>query len=215
MIDKKSPPEMEQSKSSKIFFIIFGLLIIGSVFVTYYRTVIAKNYLIEAQTDCDPYAQKCFVWECDPASDVDGEKCTGDPEKDIWYYNLVERNASRIPLCDPADENCKALVCGDNEPDCQYIFCDDQTKVAQEVECSDPVEYTKENPPEEESSSDEATCEEGDTECEANSAADSSAEEDQCAPDDTECQNAADQTDATSPDTSQANTAPTDASPAK
>ena len=154
-------------KKSKIFFIIFGLLIIGSVFATYYRTVIAKNYPVEAQKDCDPETQKCFIGQCDPASTVEGEACTGDAEKDTWYYNLVERNASRVPLCDPADENCKALECGDNEPNCKYIYCDDQTKIAQEVECSDPVKYLKENPPKDEAVTDESVgdCASDDTEC--------------------------------------------------
>ncbi len=184
MIDEK------QARSSKIFFIIFGLIIAGSVFATFYRTVIAKNYAIEAQTDCDPYTQKCFIWECDPASNVEGEKCTGDAQKDTWYYRLIERNASRIPLCDPTDKNCKALECADNEPDCKYIYCDGETKVAQKVECSDPVEYTKENPPKEESDSttEEVTCEEGDAQCEAEKAAAPSSKESQCAPDDTQCQ---------------------------
>jgi hypothetical protein len=172
-------------KKSKIFFIILGLLITGSILTTYYRTMISKNYITEAQADCDPYAQKCFIWECDPQSNVEGEKCTGDPEKDIWYYSLVERNSSKIPLCDPNDENCKALECSENETDCSYIYCDDETKIAQEAQCSDPVEYTKNNPPEEEDvSSDDATCEEGDTECEA------TITNEECAPDDTECQSA-------------------------
>ena len=172
-------------KKSKIFFIILGLLIIGSVFATYYRTVIAKNYIIEAQTDCDPYAQKCFVWECDPASTVEGEACTGDAEKDISYYSLIERNASRIPLCDSNDENCKALECGDNEPDCQYIFCDEKTKVTQGVECNDPVEYTKENPPVDETATD-------------------GTDAGTCAPDDAECQNSTNQPEATPADVSPA-----------
>lgn len=172
-------------KKSKVFFIILGLLIIGSVFATYYRTVITKNYLVEAQTDCDPYTKKCFIWQCDPASAVDGEKCTGDAEKDIWYYNLVERNASRVPLCDPKDENCKALICDDNEPDCQYIFCDEKTKVAQEVECSDPVEYTKENPPKDETTTD-------------------GSDQGICAPDNTECQNSASQDSTTQADANSA-----------
>ena len=159
-------------KKSKIFFIIFGLLIVGSVFATYYRTVIAKNYIIEAQTDCDPYTQKCFIWQCDPSSNVDGEKCIGDAEKDTWYYNLVERNASRIPFCDPKDENCDTLKCSVNEPDCQYIFCDEKTKVAQKVECSDPVEYAKENPPVDETATDGS--------------------DQECAPDDAECADAPD-----------------------
>lgn len=192
-IDRKSPPKADQPRAEKIFFIILGLLIAGSVFTAYYRTVIAKDYLIEAQTDCDPYTQKCFVWECDPASEVDGERCTGDTEKDSWYYSLVERNASRIPLCDPKDENCKALICDDNEPDCSYVYCNDETKVVQEVDCSDPVEYTKENPPEDESdsSADEVTCEEGDTICEAQNAESAPADDAKCAPDDAQCQSGA------------------------
>jgi hypothetical protein len=199
--DKKSIPETNRPRAEKIFFIILGLLIFGSVTVTYYRIMIQKNYIIEAQADCDPYVQKCFVWQCDPASDVDGEKCTGDAEADIWYYELVERNASKIPLCDPNDENCKALECEDGELECQYIFCDDKTKLAQEVECSDPVEYAKNNPPEEEedegeeddASSEEATCPEGDSSCEAGAA-------DECEPDDVECQAGVGQDDATSAD---------------
>jgi hypothetical protein len=151
-------------KKSKVLLIVFGLLIILMVGATYWRIMIKKDYIVEAQTDCDPYVKKCFVWECDPESTVEGEACTGDAEKDIWYYNIVKRNAGRIPLCDPAtDENCTALVCGENEPECEQIFCDDKTKVEQGVECNDPVKYTEENPIEEES----VECEEGDMECEA------------------------------------------------
>jgi hypothetical protein len=174
-------PEAPQSRADKTFFIIFGLLLFGSIFFTYYRIMIQKNYVVEAQVDCDPYAQKCFVWECDPASTVPGESCTGDPEEDSWYYNLAKRNAANIPLCDPEkDENCTPMVCDPSrEKDCEEVYCDAVTKVEQEVECSDPVEYTKENPPEEETSDEEAVaCEEGDSECEAESAEDASGEED-------------------------------------
>jgi len=133
-------------KKSKIFFIIFGLLIAGSVAVTYWRIMIKKDYIIEAQADCDPTVEQCFVWECDPESDVEGEKCTGNADEDIWYYEIVRRNASRIPLCDPADENCEALVCGENELECEYIFCTEENKEEQGVECNDPVAYALENP---------------------------------------------------------------------
>ena len=197
--DKKSLPEASQPRAEKIFFIILGLLIFGSVTATYYRIMIQKNYIIEAQADCNPYVQKCFVWQCDPTSDVDGEKCTGDAEADVWYYELVERNASKIPLCNPDDENCKALECEDGELDCQYIFCDDKTKLAQEAECSDPTEYAKNNPPEEEgeeddTSSDEAImCAEGDSSCEAGVTT-------ECEPDDMECQAGVGQDDMTQAD---------------
>ncbi len=152
-------------KKSKIFFIIFGLLIAVMIGATYWRIMVKKDYVVEAQTDCDPYVEQCFLWECDPESDVDGEKCTGDPEEDSWYFQVIKRNASRIPLCDSAtDENCEALVCGENEPECEYEFCTEENMEDQYASaCNDPMKYTEENPVEEES----IECEEGDTECES------------------------------------------------
>jgi len=147
-------------KKNKIFFIVFFLLIIGSIGATYYRTMIKKDYIVSAQTDCDPYTEKCFIWECDPASTVEGEACTGDPESDVWYYQILERKAYNVPLCDPNDENCEALVCPEGEKDCSVTFCNDENKVEQGVECNDPVQYTIDNPEEE-----ETECEEGDEEC--------------------------------------------------
>ncbi len=139
-------------KKSKILFLIIGLLIVASVAVTYWRIMVKKDYIIEAQTDCDPYTDKCFIWECDPESDVEGEACTGDPDTDTWYFQVVKRNASQIPLCDPnTDENCEALVCGENEPDCEYVFCTEENMEAQyATACNDPEQYTLENPIDEE-----------------------------------------------------------------
>lgn len=139
-------------KKSKIFILVFFLIIVVSVGITYWRIMVKRDYIVEAQTDCDPYSEACFVWKCDPNSTVEDEACTGAPEKDIWYYKIVRRNAGRIPLCDPnTDENCQALVCGENEPQCEEILCNDKNKVSQGVECNDPVIYTEENPIEEDS----------------------------------------------------------------
>lgn len=196
----QSSVEAQKSKSGKIFFIVFGLLILGSIFATYYRIMIKKNYVIEAQVDCDPYENKCFIWECDPKSDVVGEKCTGDAEKDIWYYNLAKRSASKIPLCDiETDESCSPMLCDPGEKDCEQIFCNEENAAEQEVECSDPVEYTTNNPLEEEEdlSEEEVQCEEGDMECEADST------ESECAPDDVDCESGTDQDEST-PTTSDA-----------
>lgn len=158
-------------KKSKIFFIVFGLLIAISVAVTYWRIMVKRDYVIESQVDCDPYTEACFVWECNPASKVEGEACTGT-EDDIWYYKIARRNAGRIPLCDPnTDENCQPMLCEPGETDCSETLCDETNKIEQGVECNDPVKYTEENPMEEEGAvdlpADEAECAEGDTECEA------------------------------------------------
>lgn len=147
-------------KKSKIFLAVFLLLIVGAVGVTYWRIYIQKDYIIQNQIDCDPTVDACFVWQCDPASTVEGEACTGDPDKDTWYYQIAERKAKMIPTCDPNDENCLPFECSEGEKDCSVTFCDDKNKAEQKVECNDPVQYNIDNPAEEES-----TCEEGDEEC--------------------------------------------------
>lgn len=174
-------------KKSKILLWVFTALIIGSVAVTYWRIMIKKDYVIEAQTDCDPYAEKCFIWECDPSSTVEGEACTGT-EDDIWYFQVARRNAANIPLCDPEkDETCDPWTCGENEADCETEFCAEENMEDQYASaCNDPVKYTEENPVEEEAvecedplageaggdaeceASQETICAEGDAECSAN-----------------------------------------------
>lgn len=138
-------------KKSKILIAVLLVLILASVGYTFYKIMIKRDYVISAQVDCDPYEEKCFIWECDPESSEEGEACTGDPEEDIWYYQIVKRNAANIPNCDPNDENCDALTCDPAlEKDCEIILCDEETAVEQEAECNDPEEYTLNNPPEEE-----------------------------------------------------------------
>jgi hypothetical protein len=156
-------------KKNKIFFAVFFTLIAGVVIVTFMKYFVAKDYYISAQADCDPYTQKCFIWNCDPNSTVEGEKCTGEAETDTWYYQKVRKIANEIPNCDPNDENCDALVCSPGM-DCELTYCDEATKPEGE-QCSDPVKYTEENPIEEEGDSEEV---------------------EECAPDDEECVNAQD-----------------------
>lgn len=134
-------------KKSKILLLAFLVLVTVVVAFTYYRYMIKRDYVIEAQADCDPYAEACFIWQCDPKSSEEGEACTGDPEEDIWYYKIVKRNAMNVPLCDPNDEECDALTCEPAlEKDCEIILCDEETAIEQETECNDPEEYALENP---------------------------------------------------------------------
>jgi hypothetical protein len=144
---------------TKIFFIVFFLLIAGAVGASYYKFIVKRNYIVEAQADCDPYTKKCFVHTCDSGA---GEECTGNPEEDTSYYKIIRRNAQNIPLCDPKEEGCNALVCPSGEAECEITFCDPAT--AGDVECSDPETYALEHPPEvdeEESMIDSETSGEG------------------------------------------------------
>ena len=133
-------------KKSKIFFIVFFLLIMTSVALTYYRYIVQRDYIIEAEMECDPYTEACFTYVCDP--EVDGEDvCTGDPVEDTSYYKIINRNAKNIPLCDPNAEDCEAFVCPEGEEECEMILCDPATSDG--IECVDPVAYEEANPLEE------------------------------------------------------------------
>ncbi len=164
-------PKADNSRSNTIFWIVFFLLLLGSVAFTYYRIVVKRDYLISAEADCDPYTEECFVYNCDPQT----EECTGNLEEDTSYYKIIKKKAYNIPDCDPnTDENC-VIACNEGEEDCSYELCEEGN--ADGIECVDPSQYTIDNPPEEE-------CEEGDEEC--------SAQEEECAPDDEECLSQAD-----------------------
>ena len=184
-MDTQETPKENQNitldKKSKILFVIIGLLIIGSVAVTFWRYMVKRDYIVQAQTDCDPTTEKCFIWKCDPASTVEGEKCTGDPDKDTWYYKIIHRNAKNIPLCDPNDKNCTALVCDPGEKDCSEELCTAQNVKAPDT-CNDPVQYNIDNPPEEDTSTE---CAPDDQACLDAQGLEDAGEE--CAPDDQEC----------------------------
>ena len=127
-------------KKSKILFLVFFLVLAGSIFLTYYRYMIVRDYVIEAQVSCDPMTESCFVYVCDPEN---GEECTGDSEQDTSYYKLLHRNAKNIPLCDPTEADCLVAVCLPGEADCQVTFCDPTSE--EDVVCSDPETYRMEH----------------------------------------------------------------------
>jgi len=143
-------------KKSKVLLWVVAFMIAASVGVTFWRIMIKKDYIIEVEADCDPTLETCFIYECDP----EAEECTGDPAEDTSYYKIIKRNAANIPLCDPADENCEALVCPEGEAECEVILCNEETNEEGQV-CNDPEQYVIDNSVEDE----EVECEEGDEEC--------------------------------------------------
>ena len=142
--------EISQSRADRWFMRSFFIVLFGSVFFAFIRFVILKNYLVQAQTSCDPKTEECFVWQCDPESTVKGEACTGDPESDVSYYKIIKKKANTVPACNPdKDENCPPLTCASGEKDCTEILCNEENKVEQKAQCNDPEQYLKDNPPEE------------------------------------------------------------------
>jgi len=111
-------------KANKIFYIILSLLIVGSIGITFLKIVILKNYQIIDQVSCDPKIEKCFMSECDPASD---DTCPVDPAQRISYYKKISKNAGVIYACGNTAEKigCEGeLSCTVGEQKCSYMYCD-------------------------------------------------------------------------------------------
>ncbi len=128
------------SKSSGVL-VLFMFLVVISVASSYYKFFVLRDYPIQAQIECDPTTEACFVYHCDATV----EECTGDPVADTSYYKLIERHANNIPLCNPANEGCVPLECVEGEADCSITLCD--ASLEDGSECSDPEEYNALNAP--------------------------------------------------------------------
>ncbi|MEF3691654.1 MAG: hypothetical protein V3574_01190 [Candidatus Moraniibacteriota bacterium] len=154
-------------RKTKIFWLIVMALIFLSIGAAFYRYVIKKDYIIEAEVDCDPFFEPCFVWNCDPLSEEEGEMCTGEEEEDIWYYKIINKNAGRISACAEDDEDCEPLFCGENEPDCEFVFCNEENREEKGAQrCNDPMIYRAANPQEAEDDCEGEECMESDEEAE-------------------------------------------------
>lgn len=121
---------------NRIFFWVFGLLILGSVTAAFLKYFIFLDYVIQAEIDCDPETENCYVYICNPKE----EECTGDPEEDTWYYKIINKKAFNFPNCDPnADENC-VIDCYPGEEDCEIELCNPEDPVSGQ-ECMTPEKY--------------------------------------------------------------------------
>lgn len=135
--------------SSHVFFVVISVLILGTVIMTYYRFFEARDYMVQAQVECDPSEESCFVYVCDPAVD---EECVAGSLEDAFYYKLINRLARNAPLCEADATTCVTLPCAADEAACSYTLCDMETVEDGET-CNDPDEYRRMHPESEESMS--------------------------------------------------------------
>ncbi|MDQ1283956.1 MAG: hypothetical protein QG620_304 [Patescibacteria group bacterium] len=161
----------EIDKKSRIFFAVFFGLIALTVAATFIKYFILKDYYIQAEAECDPSAERCFIYECDP--EEDGEDCPEDEAERISYYKLIKKKAYAIPLCDPAGENCPALACQAGE-DCEETLCEEDNE-EEGIVCNDPAEYVlEENTLGDDEAEDEEECDSEEEDCEAGAGAEDS-----------------------------------------
>ncbi|MBP9751695.1 MAG: hypothetical protein KBD19_02440 [Candidatus Moranbacteria bacterium] len=136
-IEEAAYPAMD--KRSKILLAVFAVAIFLSIGISFYKFMVVRDYIIEAQVDCDPAVEVCFVWECDPESEEEGMMCTGNPEEDASYYKVIRKNAMNIPVCDPRSEECEPIACMNDEPECEYVLCKEGNEDG--IACSNPEDF--------------------------------------------------------------------------
>ncbi|OGI22497.1 MAG: hypothetical protein A2808_03285 [Candidatus Moranbacteria bacterium RIFCSPHIGHO2_01_FULL_55_24] len=161
-------------KKANFIFLLLIIIFAVSVFYAFLKFFVFRDYMIYAQTECDPSLESCFIYTCDPAT----EECTGDPEEDTWYYNLITKNAQNIAVCDPSAEECEELSCAPGEIGCEVAFCDEELAAEQGegVTCSNPADFQEEET-EEGAEETEMTEEEGETDGSADESEESVPEE--------------------------------------
>ncbi len=133
------------SKNKILMLSIFALILLSVVF-TFVRMFITQNYIIEAQIECDPKVESCFVWFCDP------EEGECEEPNEPYFYKLIIKKAVNFDVCDLRDEDCEEPRCEKGELDCEVINCIPEEMEDGEV-CSDEFGYEMET--EEEGDSEE------------------------------------------------------------
>ncbi len=82
------------------------VLILGSVYLSYEKYFIHKNFVIETKLSCNPTVESCFKEQCQ-----DGDpRC---PVDDIFYFKMVRKWAY---------VNVALQECGTSSQ-CQVIYC--------------------------------------------------------------------------------------------
>jgi hypothetical protein len=189
-MDEQIAPKIQKVSFERILTWTFFLVIVTVVIITFFKYFITRDYIIQAEADCDPMTENCFIYECVPGVDEDCTDDPEDPEAKLSYYKIVDKKAYLIPGCDPNDENCDALNCqGMDKENCTETLCNGETK--EEVsECVDPAAYSASHPEEseegDEAGSEDATCAPDDENCVSGENLEEGSEE-TCAPDDKNC----------------------------
>ena len=107
---------------TKMGFLLILALIGGIVWYRYDQYVIAGNFILHADTACDPQKHSCFVLDCIP-----GET----PDCEIMPYQKVDIIANQAPTC-LAEHLCTDFSCAESQ-DCSITYCSNETLEEGEV----------------------------------------------------------------------------------
>jgi hypothetical protein len=105
------------------FLYILVPLVVLMAIASYYRFMVAHDYVVEYEGDCDPVTQNCFVG-------CDDDECTEE-----YYYSRVQKYAADVNReCGPDITDCEsAMICLPDERSCSITYCNAETVGEDEV----------------------------------------------------------------------------------
>ena len=102
-----------------VFLFVIVPFVLISAGYSYYRFMVAHDYIVGYEGDCDPAVQKCFVGCNDTNQDIG--TCT-----DTYDYAKMKKYAVDLYAeCGKDITDCKdASVCLSQDRDCSITYCD-------------------------------------------------------------------------------------------
>ncbi len=104
----------DMGRVNHIPFYIFLVLLLLSLGGSYYRFVIAGDYMVGYEADCDQYTETCFIG------------CEDDACTEEYYYSLIKKYAPNVyAQCGPDITDCQAAqACLSEDAGlCEITYC--------------------------------------------------------------------------------------------
>lgn len=104
--------EVKQTKYSWVVTILFAVVFLSAIEVSFYNYFFRKDYYINIETTCDQTTQSCYLRDCE-----DPDSC---PPNGLDVYKIYSVKAYDIYKC--RDNDC-LYSCENNLIECEEIMC--------------------------------------------------------------------------------------------
>ena len=138
------------SVARHLLLLVLVPLCIYAVATAYIRFVVAEDYIVEYEGECDPITESCFVG------------CADDACTEVYYHTWVQKESSDVhAACGVSVLECEtASVCLPGDANCSVRYCDADTALEDEFCDTLDVSSVEEAPEGEESLEEETSAEE-------------------------------------------------------
>jgi hypothetical protein len=89
-------------------------LFVITVTASYYRFMVANDYMVSYEGDCDPYTEQCYIG-------CEDDECTEE-----YFYTIIQKHAvDLLNTCGDDINDCDdAYTCLESDRECSITYCD-------------------------------------------------------------------------------------------